>query len=239
MFKTYLAIAFFIAGFLAENAYGEMSAESNKVIEALKALAKDAPSVPKKDAPPVLKEKIPWSEQKAKELGIPAIADGTIVMCEGKESTGFNWDKGKYIKVNFKVGKELYKKVEPDRYCLGWKRLTAEEKLGFIKPNSTYMDFSLLFNPFGIRKGCYNVYPFGEEPGPTSTVCTERYEKKDDKTWEAQISCDSGVSLKGDTSLSPNGLFHRFKTHSNLSQTDKTKFSLFIEWGKCATLFSP
>jgi hypothetical protein len=165
-------------------------------------------------------------------------------MCEGKESTGFNWGKGKYVRGNFKVGKELYKKVEPDRGCLGWKRLTTEEKLGSIRPERTFSPYSigfggLYFNQSGTRKSCYTVYPFGEEPELTSTVCTERYYKQDDKTWETQISCDGNIFLKGDTFLSPNGLFHRFNTRPNLSQTAETKYTLFIEWGKCATLFSP
>ena len=122
----YLAIVFLITGFLVGDAYGEEDTAKSvkKIMEELERLRKLPPPVP---------EDLPWSEQKAKEFGFPAVAVGTTTMCEGMKSVGFNWEKGEYISKNFKVGKELYKKVEPDKYCLGWKRLTAEEKLGFIK----------------------------------------------------------------------------------------------------------
>jgi len=211
----YLSIAILLTVFLVGNAYGEVS--SKRILEDLEKLAK---------------KEVQWTEELVKDLGIRAIKEGTVIMCEGVEATGFNWVNGEYIRKNYKVGKELYKKVKPDKWCFGWKKLTADEKLGVIR------NTQFLGTPYqiGTRKSCYAVYPFGEKPPLNSVLCAERYEKKGEKNWETEIDCKASVLLKGDTALSPNGLFHRFNTHTNLSQTDKEKFSLFIEWGKCATI---
>jgi hypothetical protein len=228
----YLAIAFLITGFLVGDAYGEENAAKEKtILEELEGVAKGYPSGSR--------EKIPWSEQKVKELGLPVIKVGNVTMCEGVESVGFDWENGEYISRKFKTGKQLYKKVEPNQYCFGWKELTAQEKLGYIYPPITYDPFDPPSKLFVMREGCYSNYIFGEEPGITSALCTERYKQEHEKSWETTISCDTFSTRKGDISFSTNGLFLRFQTNPNLSQTDKRKFSLLIEWGKCATLLSP
>ena len=75
------------------NAYRELSSKS--ILEDLKKLATQ------------------WSEKNVNDLGIPEVKEGTVIMCEGVEATGFNWVKGEYIRENFRVEKELYKKVKP------------------------------------------------------------------------------------------------------------------------------
>jgi hypothetical protein len=214
---TNLSIAILITSFLAGNAYGEVS--SKRMLEDLEKLAK---------------KEVQWSEEKVKDLGIPEVKEGTVIMCEGVEATGFDWVNGEYIKEKFRVKKELYKKVKPDQWCFGWKKLTADEKMGTINPKGQWnAPYDLTPYQYAFRKGCYSVYPFGEKPTLNSVLCTERYNKEGKQDWETTIECKRNIYF---TALSPNGLFHRFQTHTNLSQTDKKKFSLVIEWGKCATI---
>ena len=99
------------------NAYRELSSKS--ILEDLKKLATQ------------------WSEKNVNDLGIPEVKEGTVIMCEGVEATGFNWVKVEYIRGNFRVEKELYKKVKPDQWCFGWEKLTADEKNGHYKPQGT------------------------------------------------------------------------------------------------------
>ena len=73
------------------NAYRELSSKS--ILEDLKKLATQ------------------WSEENVKDLGIPEVKEGTVIMCEGVEATGFNWVKGEYIRGNFRVKKNFIRKL--------------------------------------------------------------------------------------------------------------------------------
>jgi hypothetical protein len=44
--------------------------------------------------------------------------------------------------------------------------------------------------------------------------------------------------LKGEAALSPNGLFHRYNTHANISQTDKKSLPYLLS-GESVQPFNP
>ena len=49
--------------------------------------------------------------KKLNDLGIPEVKEGTVIMCEGVEATGFNWVKVEYIRGNFRVKKNFIRKL--------------------------------------------------------------------------------------------------------------------------------
>ena len=67
--------------------------------------------------------------------------------------------------------------------------------------------------------------------------CVESYAKKKNETWVTKISCKDD-SFTPDIIFTPNGLYHLYFFHDNLSSKPKNGFkdSLLIEWGRCSAI---
>lgn len=153
---------------------------------------------------------------------VPYLKDTYSIICNGEQSTGFNWKDGDWVKANFKPSQYVISK-NSDNKCL--------EPLG----NSQNTVFET--SKFHSRSVCLNVRGFGEKYSAyLSEVCDEYYSQSKNEDWEITISCRRGIH--GDIKLSPDGRFHASSLHSNLGDKPKGDYkdSLSVDVGRCAVV---
>ena len=162
--------------------------------------------------------------EKAKSLGMPLVPVDTVIMCESEMAIGFNWENGTYSQGTFSKRKHILKKVEPFEGCYEFEY-------------NPYANHLSLKYTFGSRQVCIKHHIFGEEPRKKGGQCYERYDKREDGTWDIRISCEDTTDTP-EIRLSPNGFYHLARIHDNVSSKPKRDYkdSQYIEWGKCATI---
>ncbi len=156
-----------------------------------------------------------------------SLADFTS-LCEETASTGFNWDNGAWVQVNFKPEKYIVRKVS-----------NAEDRPqleGYQVDGCASSKRSKDWNARGVvatMDGCYSVADIGEKQ--SFEWCGEAYSKLPGSTWEvANITCRGNTNFY----FAPNGLFHRSSIHGDvaLGSVWPDKDSLAVSHGKCTVI---
>jgi len=152
-------------------------------------------------------------------------------LCIAEQSTGFNWEKGEWVRTNFILNKYLVKKIHQDKLssgqlwqCLGNDGKRTEEMLPFESGKETHL----------ITR-CYEVKEFGEELA-LPEFCSEYYRNNgngDLKLYEIRCS-QSNMNMR------TNGRFTISNTKSigDFPWDDLEDYSdsLSISIGNCSTL---
>jgi hypothetical protein len=149
---------------------------------------------------------------------------GTTVLCESKESVGFNWDQGHYHRATFKPGKKyVLTKVDRSQCPFGQfgKDMDAETK-DFVAHHTQI---------------CIKAHEFGEEERPAGDVCFESITGKPGTQLTHVVSCNDEL-MTPNIRFAPNGFYHLAFIHEDVSKhPDKDyKDSQYVEWGVCSVI---
>lgn len=146
----------------------------------------------------------------------PLLPSSYSLLCQGSQSTGFNWRGNDWVQTNFIPSQRvLSSRIENN--CL------------------TVPDEDSNYDAFIVRHVCLNERIVGDTYYKYSSQwCKEYYVWRGTK-WERFIDC-KGSDIIG--TYAPDGLFQRSSFHSDVSNTgrDGAKDSLTVEVGRCSLI---
>ena len=165
---------------------------------------------------------------------VSSVDESFASLCIADSSTGYNWEKNDWERVNFTPGeKDLVKRINPsDTYDYECRLTKDRDRDSYFTVTSTNK------HQLG-RYGCYIIKPFGADYSEYPTDCNE--------TWSTfkRVSDDIDPKIRRLESVqcwdrnfyfSPNGRFHKATLHGDVSNISKYKDSLSLTEGKCSTL---
>ena len=165
---------------------------------------------------------------------VSSVDESFTSLCIADSSTGYNWEKNDWERVNFTSGeKDLVKRINPSD--------TWDYQCGLTKnrENDYFYILQTTNEPQLSRYGCYTIKPFGTDYFVYPIDCHE--------TWSTfkRVSDDIDPKIRRLESVqcwdrnfyfSPNGRFHKATLHGDVSNISKYKDSLSLSEGKCSTL---
>jgi hypothetical protein len=140
-------------------------------------------------------------------------------LCITEQSTGFNWESGKWVRTSFNAGQKIMVNKINIREN---NEKSAREKQVMCDPERSFD------NGFGevLNKACYLVKEFGEKPLPyDAQMCVEVVENGILK----DIECDAFT-------FHPDGGFIQHSKNNDISSNPKDgyKDSIYINVGMCS-----
>lgn len=146
--------------------------------------------------------------------------EGLKAICVREQSTGFNWENGRWVRTNFKPGNQfLIQRLNLEAYAS--KPTLEQPALCQIEPVRQ-------IGTTKISKGCYQINDVGEPPVIfLSEMCDEIVEGKQ----IVSIQCRK-------ITFNPDGGFIELPWHADISTSPRNnrKDSLVLSVGKCSRL---
>ena len=153
-----------------------------------------------------------------------------IQLCIEDKSTGFNWEKGNWRRVNFVPEKFVVTKItlsqdgDSERYA----RVNCEDVPGRRD--------GLILEGYAVYQTCLSFQQMGSGT-PTYMDCWESHiQNKENKyDWAIRLECRGGFST---FNFNPNGSFIRSVVHADTGASPENDYkdSLVIGVGKCADI---
>ena len=145
--------------------------------------------------------------------------------CSETEATGFNWENGKWVQVNFAPATLLVHKFDPARH--GGETNICDS----LEP-----DDPLVMSEFATLPGCYSFGDANEDP--LFEWCEEFYDRIDSQWRLNSVNCPL---IGRQLSFKPDGAFVYVINAANLSDKpeDDYKDSLKLSQGRCRRVARP
>lgn len=157
----------------------------------------------------------------------PSALAAFTAICDEELSTGFNWEEGRWVAVNFKKVRYLARKItsfSPGKQTDG----------SFVFCTGAGRDDNYSGDNFAVIPGCYSFEEQGAKPN--FGWCDEFYGKENGSWVLALIECPGG--LQQAVKFQPNGNFSRASSLGSIEPlpTDDYKDSFAISVGKCSVI---
>ena len=159
------------------------------------------------------------------------VPEGTVSLCKEKHSSGYNWENGEWVPVNYDTNEYIIKKI-------------PYEDIATFTHLKLCRDINQIENTIssGINRvnRCYTVKKFSEEPSLIrANKCVESYwyDEGGNKGTLNSITCKSLFGIK-EISFLPNGLFINEYLALDLDSNpeDGIKDSMVLSHGMCGTI---
>ena len=161
-----------------------------------------------------------YAQDSYKDILDYEVPEGTVTLCKEKHSSGYNWENGEWIDVNYQletyiIKKLHYKDINNNDVC----RYGINEKESIEKD----VDIESFFDNANVNR-CYSIKSFGEEEDYTDfNVCSEHY----DKNKLTRIFCRP--LLFSEMAFNINGLFVRRHWEVDLNKKPKNDYKSSIQ----------
>ncbi len=137
-------------------------------------------------------------------------------LCVADQGTGFNWEKGTWVRTRFVESKFIVSKVASPSDD----EVTKETALAWANCTLKFLD-QREFSYDGVKdyNSCLNVQELGDK-NPDYLGCSEVHiRKKDSDEWDVTFHCSEGNFY-----MQPNGHFHKGKIHGQLNPDPKDDY---------------
>lgn len=154
-------------------------------------------------------------------------------LCTAAETTGFNWEKGRWVLTRFTNEQFVVVKVEPPKDI---REAVGEEEVWKSSGCSSQFDEKEQGIPglFRHYNACLRVHNV-QEQASDYFGCTEAHDKQgaDEASWGVRLACPSDGFY-----MEPDGYFHRAFVHWHLEREPKDDYkeSLAIAVGTCVSI---
>jgi hypothetical protein len=167
---------------------------------------------------------VAWSLVATAEAQVAQVAPFST-RCTETEATGFNWEKGKWVRVNFTPAVLLVQKLDPSAHA------GATNLCDAVKPPE-----QVVLDTFASLSGCYSATEPSDQP--LFEWCDEYYEKVDGQWRLDSVGC---LWIGRNLSFKPDGAFVLSMDAADLSDKpdDDYKDSLKIGHGRCRVVNPP
>ena len=154
-------------------------------------------------------------------------------LCISDQGTGFNWEKGSWVRVNFVEERFVVSKVDIPKKI----NLDDIEMLMCSEPVFGEWEEGAFGDNLKQYKSCLKFQSLGEK-NAVYLPCAERHTKKErGNDWDVKFDCNMAGSWKI-FYMEKGGNFHMGSMHANVSSDPKDDYkdSLSIFIGKCASI---
>jgi hypothetical protein len=165
-----------------------------------------------------------YAQDSYKDILDYEVPEGTVSLCKEKHASGYNWENGKWVSVNYGTDEYIIKKI-------AYKDIDKVEGETFdckkIDDEINNFDFGKTLHR------CYSVREFGEELMSFHyQMCNEWYFKNKIQS----VNCSS-MGEKTVTFV-PNGLFVRRHIYADVNSNPNKDYkdSMMLSHGVCATI---